>query len=92
MESDGDDKLRVLTSTPHELHSGMIVAALEREGIRARAAGALTAGFRAEAPGWVKILVFEEDLERARDVLRNVETDEEPIDWSQVDVGDPEDE
>jgi nitrogen regulatory protein PII-like uncharacterized protein len=69
-----------------------VVAALERAGVRAVATGGFTAEFRAEAPGQVKVMVAEDDLERARAILKDVQQEFENIDWSQVDVGEPEDE
>lgn len=90
MSLKNDDHLQVLTSVPHEMEAGLIVAALGQEGIRARASGILTAGFRAEAPGEVRILVLEDDLSRAQDVLESIrEDDGRTVDWSEVDVGDP---
>ena len=82
----------LLTSTPTEVEASIIIAALEEEGIRATMTGQYTAGFRAEAPGWVQILVADGDLPRANDVLAQVQRDNADIDWSQVDVGQPEDE
>ena len=79
-----------LVSVPTEVEAAVIVAALERDGIQAVAAGALTSGFRAEAPGEVQVLVRRSDADRAGQVLRTSQSQETPIDWSQVDVGDPE--
>ena len=54
------------------------VAALEDAGISANAQGGLTAGFRAEAPGGVRVMVRRADVERAREVLRRVPEQGEP--------------
>jgi hypothetical protein len=73
------------------MDAGIIVAALEENGIQATPSGASTAGFRAEAPGSVQVLVAEEDLPRARRVLEEVRRDQgDEVDWSRVDVGQPE--
>ena len=64
------DKPVILDSTPTEAEAAMIVAALRDAGIRCQTQGALTAGFRAEAPGDVGILVRMADLERARVLLK----------------------
>jgi hypothetical protein len=40
----------------------------------------------------VQILVAQEDLARAQEVIRKGEEDQEDVDWSNVDVGEPEDE
>jgi len=63
----------VLTSVPSEAHAAMIVAALEREGIKAHAQGSLTSGFRAEAPGNVQVLVRQADLGQAHALLKAIE-------------------
>ena len=50
-----------------------------------------TADFRA-APGWVEVYVAEHDLARAQEALDEIQAENDHIDWSQVDVGQPEDE
>lgn len=82
----------LLTSAPTEMEASIIVAGLEAEGIQAVMSGEFTAGFRAEAPGWVQILVHDADLPRAKQILEDVKRHNDHIDWSQVDVGQPEDE
>jgi hypothetical protein len=73
------------------MEAGIIVAALEQEGIKATTAGEATAGFRAEAPGWVQVLVAEADLRRAQAILEDVRHNHsDEVDWSTVDVGEPE--
>lgn len=89
--SDADRKFVTLTIVNLEAHAEMIVASLRNEGIDAYAVGGLTGGFRAEAPGAVKVVVAEEDHERAGEALERIQQDAEDIDWSQVDVGDLED-
>lgn len=80
-----------LTIVNLEAHAEMIVAALRDEGVDAYAVGGLTGGFRAEAPGSVKVMVAEQDHERAGEALERIQREAADIDWSQVDVGDPED-
>lgn len=86
--SDSDEPI-VLARVPHDTAAAIIVNALKRRGLFATTTGEYTAGFRAEAPGDVKILVRKNELAAAREVLADIRSDEE-IDWSQVDVGDPE--
>ena len=81
---------RVLTRVRNEAESGIVVAALEQEGIQAETFGEFTSGFRAEAPGDVKILVRSEDFVRAEQILNELRDDQTPIDWSKIDVGKPE--
>ncbi len=87
--ADRADRIVRLTSTPLEAEAGIIVAALEQQGIKATMTGEATAGFRAEAPGWVQVLVAEDDLARAANVLNEVREGQAAIDWDYVDVGEP---
>lgn len=52
-----------------EPEAAIIVAALRHAGINAHAEGGIVSGFRAEAPGGVKVIVPESELNRARNVL-----------------------
>ena len=88
--SHGPEHIVAVTSAPNELEAGVIIAALADRGIKATMDGAATADFRVGVPGEVEILVAKEDLERARTVLREDEDNEDDVDWSQVDVGEPE--
>ena len=90
MSEDSEDLL-ILISVPTEIEAAAIVAALAQDDIRAVATGGLTSGFRAEAPGEVQVLVKRVDAERAQQTLQDIRSGENPIDWSQVDVGEPED-
>ena len=91
MATDNDNLAR-LTSVRNELEAGIVVGALEQEGIKAAMSGVYTAGFRAEAPGWVEVLVAEDDLPQAQLILRQTRDEHTEVDWSTVDVGEPEDE
>jgi len=71
MMANESDELVVLQSVPSEAQANLIAAALERAGIEAAIEGALTAAFRAEAPGEVKIIVRKSDLEKAKEALES---------------------
>ncbi len=71
--SDDPNRVVVLTAAPTEAEGAMIVAALEAQGVQAQTTGALTSGFRAEAPGGVQVIVRYADLEQAQSVLRAIE-------------------
>ena len=88
-----DDQQRVvkLTSVPTEREAALIVATLEERGIKSTMAGQTTAGFRAEAPGYVQVLVFENDLLRAREAIESIDAGDTDVDWSKIDVGRPDD-
>jgi nitrogen regulatory protein PII-like uncharacterized protein len=60
----------VVAGAPTEPEGALIVAQLKNAGIRAELVGALASAFRAEAPGEVKVIVLEEDAEKAVDLLR----------------------
>lgn len=77
-----------LTAVHHESEAGIIVSALSAQGIESNFTGASTSGFRAEVPGMVEIWVHERNLEKAREILANLESSSGDIDWSQVDTGD----
>lgn len=76
----------VLVSTPNEVEAALIVDTLVAHGIRATMTGVYTAGFRAEAPGEVKILVNAADARQAWEVLTEIQGASSEIDWDQVDV------
>ncbi|MDG2014192.1 MAG: DUF2007 domain-containing protein [Pirellulaceae bacterium] len=84
------DNLKTLVQVENELHGSLIVSSLKEAGIHATLTGVFTAGFRAEAPGYVSVIVEAKDLAKAQEILKTIETSE-PVDWSQVDVGEPED-
>ncbi|HEV3302227.1 MAG TPA: DUF2007 domain-containing protein [Planctomycetaceae bacterium] len=85
-----DENLSKLTTVPGEYEATAIVSALEAEGIRATVVGGFTAGFRAEAPGGASVMVLEADLPRAKEILAQLRKQGAGIDWSQVDLGEPE--
>ena len=80
----------VLTSVRTDVEAAAIVGALAALGIEASTTGGYTAGFRAEAPGFVNVIVKYADLHRARNALAEIKRDQTDVDWSQVDVGEPE--
>jgi len=59
----------VVARVPTEFEASAIVSALEAAGIKAMAVGGHTAGFRAEAPGDVSVVVPEHEAEQAAAVL-----------------------
>ena len=71
--SDDPDRAVVLTTAATEVEGAMIVAALEEHGVQAQMTGALTSGFRAEAPGGLQIIVRYGDLDQAQSALRAIE-------------------
>jgi hypothetical protein len=86
-----NERTAVLTSAPSETEASIIIEALESNGIRAES-DEYTSGLRAGPWNWSTIMVAEEDLARAKEVLERVKEENAHIDWSQIDVGQPEDE
>ena len=60
----------VVARVATEPEGALIVAQLKNAGIQAQLVGALTSAFRAEAPGEVKVIVLEEDAQKAVEFLR----------------------
>lgn len=58
-----------------ESSASIVVSILEEAGIRAVATGGFTAGFRAEAPGMVKIKTLEQDAERAKKIIAEIKVE-----------------
>ena len=79
----------VLAFVRTDVEAAAIVGALAVRGIGASTTGGYTAVFRAEAPGCINVIVKYEDLDRARHALADIEQDQLDVDWSQVDVGEP---
>ncbi len=68
--TDRDDSNLVTVATrPTEVEATILVNVLEDAGIKAVASGGFTAGFRAEAPGWVSVQTRANDAERAKVVI-----------------------
>ncbi len=80
----------VLASFANEFKAEIVANALRERGIEVTTSGDFVSGFKAEAPGDVRVLVKEEELERARSLLVEVRKELAQIDWSDVDVGEPE--
>lgn len=81
----------LLTEVLTEADAILLRDALAEHGVRAVYNGAAIAGFRAEAPAMVRVLVDEADLERARALIAEHGLDSgAEVDWSQVDVGEAE--
>jgi hypothetical protein len=87
--ADLNENLARLTSVQTEMEAGVIVAGLQDRGIQATMSGVYTAHFRAEAPGWVEVLVAEHDLPAAQAILAEVRREHREVDWADVDVGEP---
>lgn len=74
MKQDDPNEPVVVGEFENELAANLVVTRLEDAGIPSWVTGQLTAGFRAEAPGRVRVLVRAVDAERALEALREDET------------------
>jgi len=87
-----DEELAVAANVPGDVEAEVIVEVLMDNGIQAAASGGPAASFRVGAPGRVQVLVHQDDLQRAKEIVTEASHAGERIDWSQVDVGEPSDE
>lgn len=76
-----------LASFAHEIEASALVNELKANGIDARATGETIAGFRAEAPATVSIVVPMEQLDGAQRIMERLQEAPRDVDWSNVDVG-----
>ncbi len=67
-DTSGGDPV-VVAQFPAELEAGFAASKLRDAGIECRTIGGHTAGFRAEAPGMVSLMVHARDAERAGELL-----------------------
>ncbi|MBB3207124.1 hypothetical protein FHS27_002943 [Rhodopirellula rubra] len=72
-----DANLVTVAERANEISAGVLVNILADEGIRAISVGGFTAGFRAEAPGWVQVKVFERDAKRAKKIIEEIKPEHE---------------
>lgn len=70
--TDDPQRPEVLISVPNGFEAAAIVGALVGHGIRAHTVGDFTAGFQAEAPGEVRVVVAHSDYARAKAVLEEI--------------------
>ena len=89
-----NEEVVLLTAVPTEMEASVIQSTLAEAGVRVVYNGETIAGFRAEAPAMVRVLVAKGDYDRARDLIATLshEGADGEIDWATVDVGEPEDE
>ncbi len=78
------NKPAILKSVPTEIEANLIKGLLTGHGIETDIEGILTSGFRAEAPGQVHIVVHEDDLQKAQEILDEINT--KKINWDEEDI------
>ena len=77
-----------LASLRDAIEASTLVSFLESHGIHAELVGEFTSNFQVEIDSDAKVVVKENDIERARDLLARWEEERAAIDWSNVDTGD----
>ena len=82
-----ESRTSVLARLTSEWQADIIADVLRDRGIDAEVAGGLTSGFRAEAPGLVRVIVPEEQCAVALAALEAHQKEASEIDWSKVNVG-----
>jgi len=75
-----------------EFEAETIASALRGEGVEARVIGGAAGGFRGETPANTWVIVHRDDGPRALEMLKRMRDEAKHLDWSQVDVGEFEDE
>ena len=73
----------ILTTTASDVEAAAIVTALSAHGIEAHTTGGYTAGFRAEAPGRIQVVVRAADLAEAQVILAEIQEPRDPEDSPQ---------
>jgi hypothetical protein len=84
-----DDQPIELAAFTSDLPARALVMHLREEGIVAEAIGGMLAGFRAEAPALVRVMVRRCDEAAAKAIMKSVAQESAQIDWASVDVGAP---
>lgn len=79
MANDDLNELEVLTQVPTEAEAAIIAAALVEQGIEAEATGGYTATFVTGVPGEAQVVVRRADLERAREILAEMEQERDEL-------------
>lgn len=85
-----NQKTTKLISVPHEYEAELVASALRDAGIESQVVGGVMADFRAECPGMVDVIVNEDDVLIATEIVQRLDESADNIDWDTVDVGEPE--
>ncbi|QDS97769.1 putative signal transducing protein [Adhaeretor mobilis] len=80
-----NQQLVALCEANDEFEARMIVAMLADHGIEATTTGEFTAGFRAEAPGEVRVHIYAADLPVAQDLLNKARSQSDSAEDTELD-------
>lgn len=90
MASNSPEDPVVLVTLPSDVEATLIAEALQEANIEAEVTDAAASAFRVGAPGGVHVLVKQKDLAQAKTELKRIKEESAHIDWSKIEVGDPE--
>ena len=88
---DQQPELVTLTNVANESEAKSLIGLFEDEGISVFINGGDDLSLFGEEMGDVQLIVKKADYEKASKLLQEIEEENSEIDWSQVDVGEPED-
>lgn len=89
--SDQRPELVTLTKVPNESEAKSLIGLFEEEGISVFINGGDDLSLFGDDVGDIQLIVKKVDYDRAAKLLEEIEAENSEIDWSQVDVGEPED-
>ena len=75
----------IIGEYPTEIQASFALNALREAGIRCEMVGGASSGFKAESPGYVRILVPEHEAEKARQILADFQAETSDKDASEKD-------
>lgn len=84
---ESDQSTAVLATTRTAFEAETIAAALRHRGFAAQAVDTASAQVWSGAIGSAKVLVYERDLDAARDELRRIRSEGAAVDWDSTDLG-----
>ena len=65
----------IIGEYPTEIKASFAANALREAGIRCEMVGGASSGFKAESPGYVRLLVPEHEVEKARQILADFDAE-----------------
>lgn len=89
--TDQQPELVTLTNVANEAEAKSLIGLFEEEGISVFMNGGDDLSLFGEDLGDVMLIVKKSDYDQAAKLLEEIEAENTEIDWSQVDVGEPED-
>ena len=89
--TDERPELVTLTKVPNEAEAKSLIGLFEEEGIAVFINGGEDLSLFGEDIGDIQLIVKKSDYDQASKLLEEIEEENSEIDWSQVDVGEPED-